>query len=77
MGLHIFRVVLNMLGLLAFNAAILPNPVVINTKADQYANLNNRGISPPAIPSPNVSPRILYPNGILAWQFGKIGRAHV
>lgn len=57
-------------GFIGFNAAILPNPVVINTKADQYANLNNRGISPPAIPSHNVSPRILYPNGILAWQFG-------
>lgn len=43
---------------------------VINTTADQYANLSGKGVTPPAIPSPSVSPRILYPNGILAWQFG-------
>lgn len=43
---------------------------VINTRADQYANLSGKGIFPPVIPNPNVSPRILYPNGIQAWSFG-------
>lgn len=43
---------------------------VINTKADQFANLANNGIVPPTIPKPNVSPRILYPNGILPGLFG-------
>lgn len=54
-----------------FNAARYGSATVINTKADQYANLSGKGVTPPTIPSPNVSPRILYPNGILAWQFGK------
>ena len=55
-----------------FNAAVFGATTVINTKADQFANLNtpSRGIAAPAIPNPNVSPRILYPNGVLAWQFG-------
>ncbi len=41
---------------------------VINTRADQNVQLS--GIASPTIPSPNVSPRILYPTGILAWRFG-------
>ncbi len=43
---------------------------VINTRADQFVNLVDEGITPQEMPSPNVSPRILYPNGILAWRFG-------
>ena len=43
---------------------------VINTKADQFANLANNGIAPPVILGPNVSPRILYPTGILPGLFG-------
>lgn len=43
---------------------------IVNTKADQYAILTNKGIGPLTIPKPNVSPRILYPTGILAWRFG-------
>lgn len=58
---------------------ILPNGIdsvrygvttVINTRADQYVNLSGKGIALPLIPNPNVSPRILYPSGILAWNFG-------
>ncbi|MDG3555633.1 hypothetical protein P7L54_06670 [Acinetobacter bereziniae] len=58
---------------------ILPNGIdsvrygvttVINTRADKYVNLSGKGIIPPLIPNPNVSPRILYPNGIQAWNFG-------
>lgn len=43
---------------------------VINTRADQYVNLSGKGIASPLIPDPNVSPCILYPSGILAWNFG-------
>lgn len=43
---------------------------VINTTADQYAILTNKGIGPLTIPKPNVSPRILYPTGILPGLFG-------
>ncbi|WP_347455821.1 hypothetical protein [Acinetobacter thermotolerans] len=50
-----------------FNSAVLPQPKVINTRADQYVDLRtpSRGIAPPTIDRPNVSPRILYPMGIL------------
>lgn len=55
-----------------FNSAVLSQPKVINTRADQYVDLRSpsRGIAPLAIDRPNVSPRILYPKGILAWSFG-------
>lgn len=55
-----------------FNSAVLPQPKVINTRADQYVDLRSpsRGIAPPAIDRPNVSPRILYPMGILPGAFG-------
>jgi hypothetical protein len=43
----------------------------INTKADQFANLNGYGISPPALPSPTVTPRILYPVGIKSDRYGQ------
>lgn len=51
-----------------FNSAVIPQPKVINTRGEQRANPT--GIAPIAPPQPNVSPRILYPNGILAWSFG-------
>lgn len=51
-----------------FNSSALTNPKVVNTKANQYIWLI--GIPSLTVPKPNVSPRILYPNGILAWQFG-------
>lgn len=55
-----------------FNSAVLPQPKVINTRADQYVDLGSpsRGIAPPTIDRPNVSPRILYPMGILPGEFG-------
>ena len=55
---------------LDFDAAQYGLATVINTKADQFVNLVDEGITPQEMPSPNVSPRILYPNGILAWRFG-------
>lgn len=55
-----------------FNSAVIPQPKVINTRADQYVDLRSpsRGIAPPTIDRPNVSPRILYPMGILPGAFG-------
>lgn len=55
-----------------FNSAALSQPKVINTRADQYVDLRSpsRGIAPPTIDRPNVSPRILYPMGILPGAFG-------
>lgn len=51
-----------------FNAAVIPQPKVINTRADQTTSPT--GIAPPTIDRPNVSPRILYPMGILPGAFG-------
>lgn len=53
-----------------FNSSAIPQPKVINTRANQIINLNTHGIVPITPPMPNVSPRILYPKGILAWSFG-------
>ncbi|WP_248130178.1 hypothetical protein [Acinetobacter radioresistens] len=55
-----------------FNSAAVPQPKVINTRADQYVDLRtpSGGIAPPTIDRPNVSPRILYPMGILPGEFG-------
>lgn len=53
-----------------FNSSAIPQPKVINTRANQIINLNTHGIAPITPPMPNVSPRILYPKGILAWSFG-------
>lgn len=55
-----------------YSHSIIPNPKVINTRADQYVDLRSpsRGIAPPTIDRPNVSPRILYPMGILPGAFG-------
>ncbi len=55
-----------------FNSAVIPQPKVINTRADQYVDLRSPsgGIAPPTIDRPNVSPRILYPMGILPGAFG-------
>ncbi|OFE44635.1 hypothetical protein [Acinetobacter towneri] len=55
---------------LGFDAAQYGLAIVINTKADLFVNLVDEGITPQEMPSPDVSPRILYPTGILAWQFG-------
>lgn len=51
-----------------FDSNVLTNPEVVNTKANQYIELS--GIPSLNVPIPNVSPRILYPTGILAWSFG-------
>ena len=53
-------------------APAIQKPLVVNTRANQTVNLSSpsRGIAPIAPPNPNVSPRILYPKGILAWSFG-------
>lgn len=55
-----------------FNSAVIPQPKVINTRADQYVDLHSPsgGIAPPTIDRPNVSPHILYPMGILPGAFG-------
>lgn len=55
-----------------FSATAIPSPKVVNTRANQTVNLHSpsRGIAPIAPPNPNVSPRILYPRGILGWSFG-------
>lgn len=55
-----------------FNANIIPAPIVINTRADQYVNLNtpSRGIAPPELSRPNVSPQILYAKQFIATQWG-------
>lgn len=53
-----------------FNSSAIPQPKVINTRANRIINLNTHGIVPITPPMPNVSPRILYPKGILAWSFG-------
>lgn len=54
------------------NALAFPTPKVVNTRADQYVDLRSpsRGIAPPTIDRPNVSPQILYPFGILPGPFG-------
>lgn len=43
-------------------------PVVINTTADQYAN--PKGIAPPLIGYASVSPRMVYPRGLLSGSYG-------
>ena len=53
-----------------FNSLNIPVPKVVNTRADQYVNLANSGISTLEIPSPKVSPRMLYLNGILSFLAG-------
>lgn len=55
-----------------FNASAVPNVKVINTRADQYVDLRtpSRGIAPPEMSQPTVSPRFIRPGGILAWSFG-------
>ncbi|MEX5287322.1 hypothetical protein [Acinetobacter towneri] len=53
-----------------FNSSLIPAPTVVNTRADQYVNLNSRGIAAPSVPIPNVSPQILYAKQFIATQWG-------
>ena len=53
-----------------FNSSVIPAPNVVNTRADQYVNLNNHGIAPPLVSVPNVSPQILYAKQFIATQWG-------
>lgn len=53
-----------------FNSNVIQPPLAINTKADQYANLNNHGIAPPLVSTPNVFPQILYTKQFIATQWG-------
>ena len=53
-----------------FNSNVIQPPLAINTKADQYANLNNHGIAPPLVSTPNVFPQILYAKQFIATQWG-------
>lgn len=46
---------------------------VINTKADQYADLNGKGIPPFAVTAPVVNPRHINPTGIKSEAFGQTG----
>lgn len=43
---------------------------VINTTADQYINLSTKGIIPPTMPNPNVSPRIVYAKSLIGSIYG-------
>ena len=53
---------------IGFNSSALTNPKVVNTKANQYIGLS--GIPPLAVPSPNVSPRIIYAKSQIATLWG-------
>ncbi len=53
---------------IGFNSSALTNPKVVNTKANQYIGLS--GISSLAVPSPNVSPRIIYAKSQIATLWG-------
>lgn len=53
-----------------FNSLNITTPKVVNTRADQYVNLVNGGISTLEIPSPKVSPRMLYASGFVAFRTG-------
>ena len=50
------------------NASAISQPVVVNTRADRV--LKPLSIGTVNLPNPSVSPRIMYPKGILAWSFG-------
>lgn len=52
------------------NTAIIPAPLVINTRADQYVNLNGLGIAAYGVATPNVSPQTLYAKQFIATQWG-------
>lgn len=54
----------------SINAAQYGLATVINTRADQFANLANKGIASPSVSAPNVSPRIIYTFGISSAPFG-------
>lgn len=43
---------------------------VINTTADQYINLSTKGIIPPTMPNPNVSPSIVYAKSLIGSIYG-------
>ena len=51
-----------------FNSSALTNPKVVNTKANQYIGLS--GIPSLVVPSPNVSPRIIYAKSQIATLWG-------
>ena len=51
-----------------FNSSAVAAPKLINTRADKY--VNPTGIAAIVPPKPNVSPRIIYVPGIIAWGFG-------
>ncbi|WP_111883812.1 hypothetical protein [Acinetobacter sp. CFCC 11171] len=53
---------------IGFNSSVLTNPKVVNTKANQYIGLS--GIPSLAVPSPNVSPRIIYAKSQVATLWG-------
>lgn len=53
-----------------FSSSVISWPTVINTRADQYVNLNGRGIADPEFPRHNVSPQILYAKQFIATQWG-------
>lgn len=55
---------------LDFDAAQYGLAIVINTKADLFVNLVDEGITPQEMPSPNVSPRIIYAKSQVATLWG-------
>lgn len=55
---------------LDFDAAQYGLATVINTKADQFVNLVDEGITPQEMPSPDVSPRIIYAKSQVATLWG-------
>lgn len=55
---------------LGFDAAQYGLAIVINTKADLFVNLVDEGITPQEMPSPNVSPHIIYAKSQVATLWG-------
>ena len=53
-----------------FNASIIGQLDALNTKETRTISLSSRGIKPPEIPSPNVSPRIIYAKSQVATLWG-------
>lgn len=56
-----------------FSASAFGSIGVINTRGEQYVNLNipSRGIAPPNVVGPQVSPRFIRPAGHIATLFGQ------
>lgn len=52
------------------STSLYGRPTVVNTTADQFVSLSGRGIAPPGLGAPNVSPRSVFPFGIHGSGYG-------